>query len=87
MVMSMGSKSFTVHIPRLGITSRIFLDKIPDTTAQFDTEEEVLSLKSTSARHSWTTLQLRVFSRILVRCVTAPADGPIEIQLEFIRPS
>lgn len=86
-VMSMGEKAFTVHVPRLGITSRIYLDKIPDVVAAFNEVEGMLELRAAStATHAWTSATLKILSKVLVRCVVAAKAGPIETLLEFVRP-
>lgn len=86
-VFSMGEKSFTVHVPRLGLTSRLYLDKILDVTSTFDKEEGVIKLHASSnATHGWTSATIKILSKILVRCTVSPKGGPIETQLEFLRP-
>lgn len=86
-VTSIGEKSFTVNIPRLGMTSRMYLDKIPDIAATFDDVEKILHLTASSTvTHKWTEATVKIFARVLVRCTVASKAGPIEIELEFLRP-
>lgn len=87
MVISIGEKSFTVNVPRLGITTHIFLDKIPDTVSTFDEAERTLVLQATSTvTHTWVSATIKIMSKIFVRCAAAAKPGPVEIQLEFLRP-
>lgn len=86
-VSSMGDKSFTIHVPRLGITHRMYLDKIADVTSTFDREEEVLHIQSTpAARYAWKDMKLEVFSKVMVKCKGEVERGPIEVVLELIGP-
>lgn len=87
-VISIGEKSFTVHVPRVGITSRLYLDKIPDIAATFNEAEGVLDLQATSTvTHDWTFAAIRILSKIVVRCMVVAKGGPIDIQLAFLRPT
>lgn len=86
-VMSMSGKAFTVHVPRLGITCVIFLDKIPDVVAKFDEVERTLDLQATSTvTHQWTTATIRILSKVVTRCVVSTGGGVFVTQLEFLRP-
>lgn len=86
-VISMGAQSFTVNVPKLGLTSRLFLDKIPNVNATYNEVEGVLELHSAStANHNWTTASIKILSKIVVRCTVADKTGPIETHLDFIRP-
>lgn len=87
MVISIGKQSFTVNVPRLGVTSRMFIDRIPDVVATFNDVENTLHLKASSTvTHEWTEATMNVFAKVLVRCTVAKKTGPIEIELEFLRP-
>lgn len=87
LVISMGERSFTVNVPRLGITERLFLDKMPDIVGELDEAEGCLYLKSTSsAQHTWTIVGLKILSKIIVRCTVAAKEGPVQVRLEFVRP-
>lgn len=87
MVISLGEQSFTVNVPKLGLTCRIYVDKIPDVNATYDEMEEVLLLQAASTvTHTWTTARIIILSKILVRCTVAEKAGPIDIQVEFMRP-
>lgn len=86
-VMSIGEKSFTVNVPRLGVTSRIYLDKIPDIAATFDDVNNTLHLTASSTvTHEWTEATIKVFAKVHVRCTVSDKEGPIRIELEFLRP-
>ena len=85
-VTSMGEKSFTVHVPRLGRTSRLYLDKILNATATYDKAEKAIKLQASSTVTGWTLATINILSKILVRCSLAAKAGPVEIQLDFIRP-
>lgn len=86
-VISMGEQSFTVNIPRLGVTDRLYLDKIPDVHATYNEGEGVLHLEAASTvTHDWTYASIKIFSKIVVRCAVVAKGGPIGIQLEFVRP-
>lgn len=86
-VISMGAQSFTVNVPKLGITSRIFLDKVPDVNATYNEDEGLLQLHSASTvTHDWTIANIKILSIIAVRCTVSDKAGPIEVHLDFIRP-
>lgn len=86
-VISIGEQSFTVQVPRLGVTSRLYLDKIPDISATFNEVEESLELQAASTiTHSWTSATIKLLSKVVVRCVVADKAGPIEVQVQFVRP-
>lgn len=88
MVISIGEQSFTVNIPRLGVTSRMYIDRIPDVVATFNGVENTLHLTASSTvTHEWTTATIKIFAKVLVRCTVAKKTGPIEISLEFLRPN
>ena len=85
-VVSLGKNCFTVNVPHLGLTERIYLDKIPDTTSTFHEAERSLVLQATSTANGWTTAIIRVLSKVVVRCMAAATTGPIQLHLEFLRP-
>lgn len=86
-VISVGEQSFTVNVPRLGVTSRIFTDKIPDIAATFDEAEKIIRLQASSTTtHSWTDASIKVFAKVQVLCTVAESTGPIQIELKFLRP-
>lgn len=87
MVISTSEKSFTVNVPRLGVTSRVYLDKIPDIATTFDEVERTLHLTASSrVTHQWAKATIKIFTRVHVRCSVADKAGPIQIELEFLRP-
>ncbi|CAM9097036.1 unnamed protein product [Ectocarpus fasciculatus] len=86
-VTSVGEQSFTVNIPRLGVTSRLYLDKIPDIAATYDELEGTIHLTSSSTvTHQWADATIKIFAKVRVLCTVAEKTGPIEILLEFLRP-
>lgn len=86
-VISVGEQSFTVNIPRLGVTSRLFLDKIPDIAATYDELEGTIHLTASSTvTHQWTDAKIKIFAKVQVLCTVAEKTGPIEILLQFLRP-
>lgn len=86
-VTSIGEQSFTVNVPRLGVTSRMFIDRIPDVVATFNDVEKTLRLKASSTvTHEWSEAIIKLLAKVLVRCTVAKKTGPIEIELEFLRP-
>ncbi len=86
-VISIGEQSFTVNVPRLGVTSRMFIDRIPDVVATFNDVDTTLHLKASSTvTHEWNEATIKVLAKVLVRCTAAKKTGPIEIELEFLRP-
>lgn len=86
-VISVGEQSFTVNVPRLAVTSRIYLDKIQDIAATFDDMEKTLHLTASSTvTHEWTEATIKVFAKVQVRCTVSNKSGPIQIELEFVRP-
>lgn len=87
-VVSIGEKSFTVNVPRLAVTSRIYLDQIPDIAATFNDAEKTLKLTASSTvTHEWTDATIKVFAKVQVRCTVSDKAGPIQIELEFLRPN
>lgn len=86
-VVSLGRNCFTVNVPHLGLTERIYLDKILDATSTFDETEKSLFLqaKSTTA-NGWTTATIKVMSKVVVRCMAAEKKGPIQLLLQFLWP-
>lgn len=86
-VISVGEQSFTVNVPRLAVTSRIYLDHIPNIVATFNDMENTLNLTaSSSITHEWTQATIKVFAKVQVRCTVSDKAGPIQIELEFLRP-
>lgn len=86
-VISIGEQSFTVNVPRLAVTSRIYLDHIPDIAATFNDVENTLTLTSSSTvTHEWTQATIKVLAKVQVRCTVSDKAGPIQIELEFLRP-
>lgn len=86
-VISIGAKSFTVHVPRLGMSSRVYLDKIPDIATTFNDVERTLHLTASSGvTHKWTEATIKMFARVHVRCSVANKTGPIQVEIEFLRP-
>lgn len=87
-VISVGEQSFTVNVPRLAVTSRIYLDKIPDIAATFNDVEKTLNLTASSTvTHVWTEATIKVFAKVQVRCAVSDKAGPIQTELEFLRPN
>lgn len=86
-VISIGALSFTVNVPRLAVTSRIYLDHIPDIATTFNEVENTLNLTaSSSVTHDWSEATIKVFAKVQVRCTVSDKAGPIQIELEFLRP-
>lgn len=86
-VISVGEQSFTVNVPRLAVTSRIYLDQILNIAATFDDVEKTLRLTASSTvTHDWTEATIKVFAKVQVRCTVSNRAGPIQIELEFLRP-
>lgn len=86
-VISLGEQSFTVNVPRLAVTSRVYLDKIPDIAATFNAVENTLHLTASSTvTHEWTEATIKVFAKVRVRCTVSDKAGPIQVELEFLRP-
>lgn len=86
--MSIGEMSLTVHVPRLGVTSRIYLHKIPDIALTFNRTERTIDLQATSTitHHELTSATIAFLTKLVVRCVVADKVGSIEISLEVVRP-
>lgn len=86
-VISIGEQSFTVNVPRLAVTSRIYLDHIPDMAAIFNDVENTLNLTASSTvTHEWTEATIKVFAKVQVRCTVSDKAGPIQIEVDFLRP-
>lgn len=86
-VVSLGSRAFTVNVPLLGISSTVYLDKIPDIKVMHDELGSPLHLQATSTvTHDWTTTTIELLSKVIVRCAVADGSGPINVQVYFVRP-
>lgn len=85
-VVSLGKNAFTVNVPLLGLTERIYIDNIP-ATSTFDETEKSLFLQATSTTaNGWATATIKVMSKVVVRCMAAEKKGPIKLHLEFLWP-
>lgn len=86
-VVSVGKNAFTVNVPQLGLTDRLYLDKIPGTTSTFDEMGNTILLQATSpTANGWTTATLGFLSKVVVGCFASPKAGPVVIQLQFLWP-
>lgn len=87
-VVSLGLQAFTVNVPILGISSTVYLDKIPDIEVTHNDEPgSALHLQATSTvTHDWTSTTIELLSRVVVRCAVADGSGPISVQAYFLRP-
>ncbi|CAM9156535.1 unnamed protein product [Choristocarpus tenellus] len=87
-VTSVGQMSFTVLVTSLGISSRLHLDMIEgiNSMSRFNHVEETLELQASSqSTHKWTTLSVKVLTKIMVHC-SSKKTVPVEIQVRFVRP-